>query len=97
MLLSQVDHHLFHYDPDNAVAVYNDMCQLVIGVVSQLTGILCQVDPRQRGIPTSNSKKSSTFPFLILCHVETDENVKFHRGEQVYALQLFFCVANIFG
>ena len=57
--------------------------------VSQLTGILCQVDPRQRGIPTSNSKKSSTFPFLILCHVETDENVKFHRGKQVFALQLF--------
>ena len=61
-------------------------CQLVSNLVSQLTGILCQVDPRQRRIPTSNSKKSSTFPFLILCHVETDENVKFHRGKQVYAL-----------
>ena len=52
------------------------MCQLVRDLVSQLTGILCQVDPPQRGIPTSNSKKSSTFPFLILCHAKTDENVE---------------------
>ena len=52
------------------------MFRLVSGLVSQLTGILCQVDPRQRGIPTSNSKKSSTFPFLILCHAKTDENVE---------------------